>query len=358
MSKKSGYAVLFRQVCAVSLSSQISALCTLTARSPCICSRLRVALRFAQVPTGHTLPFGAGGGRRKVALLAQGCRIRRACQRGRPPAGSGQPVPRSRGIPSPNRRFGEGTRDSDLTSEGYGSRSLNRRGGRWPRPPLVSLPPVPPNHPKGWCHPKMVAVGRSGPCPQLIRCRPRPLQNADAGSVPRLRREPSERRAQRAQPPRKRFERPCGARNAASGRQRRIPPELCTPRRPSEAPPRAPAPVAEGASPRPPLAPCARTSPATRTAPPRTATLTTPEPTFPHPPSEVWRAAALQNAFRIQRHARWIRQPCVSKATLRRPPPGEVNGAAVDEVGGRRNSPAEKIGASRAFSTRVSGIPR
>ena len=29
---------------------------------------------------------------------------------------------------------------------------------------------------------------------------PRPLQNADAGSVPRLRREPSERRAQRAQP--------------------------------------------------------------------------------------------------------------------------------------------------------------
>src|SRR5699024_1853706 len=46
----------------------------------CICSRLRVALRFAQVPTGHTLPFGAGGGRRKVALLAQGCRIHRACR--------------------------------------------------------------------------------------------------------------------------------------------------------------------------------------------------------------------------------------------------------------------------------------
>ena len=40
----------------------------------------------------------------------------------------------------------------------------------------------------------------------------------------------------------------------------------------------------------PPRAPCARTSPATRTAPPRTATLTTPEPLFPHPPSEVWRA--------------------------------------------------------------------
>ena len=63
----------------VSLPSQISAFCALAARSPCICSRLRVALpplaatahradaslrcaagRFgplAQVPTGHTLPF-------------------------------------------------------------------------------------------------------------------------------------------------------------------------------------------------------------------------------------------------------------------------------------------------------------
>ena len=77
----------------------------------------------------------------------------------------------------------------------------------------------------------------------------------------------------------------------------------------------------------------------------------TPEPSAPHHPSEVWRAAALQAEIRIQRHARWIRQPCVSKATLRRPPPGEVNGAAVDEVGGRR-TPAEKIGASRAFPPR------
>ena len=78
----------------------------------------------AQVPTGHTLPSGASGGRRKVALLAQGCRIRRACQRGRPPAGSVQPVPRSRGIPSPNRRFGEGTRDSDFSLESCGSPNL------------------------------------------------------------------------------------------------------------------------------------------------------------------------------------------------------------------------------------------
>ena len=78
----------------------------------------------AQVPTGHTLPSGASGGRRKVALLAQGCRIRRACQRGRPPAGSGQPVPRSRGFPSPNRRFGEGIGDSEYSSESCGPPNL------------------------------------------------------------------------------------------------------------------------------------------------------------------------------------------------------------------------------------------
>ena len=41
--------------------SQISAFCALAARSPCICSRLRVALRFAQQPTGMTLPSGACG---------------------------------------------------------------------------------------------------------------------------------------------------------------------------------------------------------------------------------------------------------------------------------------------------------
>ena len=39
--------------------SQISAFCALVARSPCICSHLRVALRFAQQPTGLTLPSGA-----------------------------------------------------------------------------------------------------------------------------------------------------------------------------------------------------------------------------------------------------------------------------------------------------------
>ena len=39
--------------------SQISAFCALAARSPCICSHLRVALRYAQQPTGLTLPSGA-----------------------------------------------------------------------------------------------------------------------------------------------------------------------------------------------------------------------------------------------------------------------------------------------------------
>ena len=65
----------------VSLPSQISAFCALAARSPCICpfanigvlcatahspcicSRLRVALRYAQQPAGLTLPSGAPSGR-------------------------------------------------------------------------------------------------------------------------------------------------------------------------------------------------------------------------------------------------------------------------------------------------------
>ena len=55
------------QSCALSCLSQISAFCALAARSPCICSRLRVALRFAQQPTGLTLPCGA----RMVSLPSQ-----------------------------------------------------------------------------------------------------------------------------------------------------------------------------------------------------------------------------------------------------------------------------------------------
>ena len=87
--------------------SQISKFCALAARSPCICSRLQ-----------------GGRGNAQGNLAAQGCRIHRACQRGRPPAGSGQPVPRSRGIPSPNRRFGEGIGDSEYSSEGCGPPNL------------------------------------------------------------------------------------------------------------------------------------------------------------------------------------------------------------------------------------------
>lgn len=40
-------------------SPSIPAFCAPAARSPCICSRPRVALRFAQAPAGLTLPFGA-----------------------------------------------------------------------------------------------------------------------------------------------------------------------------------------------------------------------------------------------------------------------------------------------------------
>ena len=67
-----------------------------------------------------------------------------------------------------------------------------------------------------------------------------------------------------------------------------------------------------------------------------------PAPTAAGPPARtsrrvVWRGPQTPpSVFRIQRHARWIRQPCASKATLRRPPPGEAGGKAAGEVGGRR----------------------
>ena len=63
--------------------SQISKFCALVARSPCICSRLRGALRFAQQPTGLTLPFGASGaagGNAQGNLAAQIFRIHRTLQ--------------------------------------------------------------------------------------------------------------------------------------------------------------------------------------------------------------------------------------------------------------------------------------
>ena len=71
----------------------------------------------------------------------------------------------------------------------------------------------------------------------------------------------------------------------------------------------------------------------------------TPEPSAPHHPSEVWRAAALQAEIRIQRHARWIRQPCVSKATLRRPPPAPKG--SVCPVGTWAEGPKRPGGVSK-----------
>ena len=76
----------------VSLPSQISAFCALAARSPCICSRLRVALRYAQQPTGLTLPSGAPSGRFAAfgGNSPQGWRF--------------PPVPGGRGVCAPGRK--------------------------------------------------------------------------------------------------------------------------------------------------------------------------------------------------------------------------------------------------------------
>ena len=106
---------------------------------------------------------------------------------------------------------------------------------------------------------------------------------------------------------RKRFERLKGARNAPRRTPQLSPPGHAPPHRPTKAPLRA------------------SVSSVQRTQETRQAANggTYRRASRPHQPSEVWRAAALQAEIRIQRHARWIRQPCASKATLRRPPPGE-----------------------------------
>ena len=82
-----------------------------------------------------------------------------------------------------------------------------------------------------------------GPCPLTARC-----------GIGRL---CGERRR------RERCERLKGARNAPRRTPRLSSPGHAPPHRPAEAPLHAPAPAAVDASPRPPLAPCARTSPAT-----------------------------------------------------------------------------------------------
>ena len=59
----------------------------------------------------------------------------------------------------------------------------------------------------------------------------------------------------------------------------------------------------------------------TRNAPRRTAPLAIPEPTARTSRREAWRGPQVPpGEIRIRRHARRIRKPCVSKATLRRPP--------------------------------------
>ena len=65
-------------------SPSIPAFCAPAARSPCICSRPRVALRFAQAPAGLTLPFGtlgAGG---------EACRKTLLCRTSQPTARAGE----------------------------------------------------------------------------------------------------------------------------------------------------------------------------------------------------------------------------------------------------------------------------
>ena len=84
----------------------------------------------------------------------------------------------------------------------YPSRSLNRRGGRWPRPPLVSLPTF-----GSLCHlRRQVPTGHTLPSGAYARC-----------GMGRL---CGERRR------RKRCERPSGARNAACSTRHRPPPGL------------------------------------------------------------------------------------------------------------------------------------
>ena len=104
----------------------------------------------------------------------------------------------------------------------------------------------------------------------------------------------------------------------------------------------------------------------------------------PHQPSEVWRAAALQSEIRIpgsfSKSSIWRRNPARARDRLPASSgrPASLTCAADSAAlrqqgyltplparepseGGREGSgatPAEKIGASRAFSPRASGIPR
>ena len=86
----------------VSLPSQISAFCALPRTALVFAHAFRSLCHLRwQVPTGHTLPFGPPSGR--FALRATAHRA-----------------------------------DASLTACRFRFCPLNRRGGRWPRPPLVS----------------------------------------------------------------------------------------------------------------------------------------------------------------------------------------------------------------------------
>ena len=65
-------------------SPSIPAFCAPAARSSCICSRLRVALRFAQAPAGLTLPFGTLG------EGGEACRKTLLCRTSQPTAQAGK----------------------------------------------------------------------------------------------------------------------------------------------------------------------------------------------------------------------------------------------------------------------------
>ena len=223
----------------------------------------------------------------------------------------------------------------------------------------------------------MVAVGRSGPCPQLIRYRPARFKmrmrglfrasGASQASAARNARNPRASVSSALEAQETRLASPTGSQghspvrpSAAAG----------APAPPAQAPgtshrtPRAQAfRVSEGhkkrVSPHPP-------SQAPRSHPPRTTRQRFGEPQLsklkseslvPSPnlrfgegiPRERGTGCPLPAGGLPRRHARWIRQPCVSKATLRRPPPGEVNGAAVDEVGGRRKPRRKRSAPAELF---------
>ena len=121
----------------------------------------------------NTFPPRLRRGRGNVQgnLATQAFRIHRTCQRGRPPAGSGQPVPRERGMPSPNRRFGEGTGNSDFTRRAAALRTSQKDF-------LTAWPAGPEKGPAGFC--------RAGKKRNFFRARRRKKNGGHGLCPPRL----------------------------------------------------------------------------------------------------------------------------------------------------------------------------